>query len=110
MNVFPDFGSLSGIGDLRIVIGAMLTIILIVAVLMIIISAITWAIATSTGNPGVAAKARAGVIPNFTGISAPYEAPLAAELTLETAAMSIDDCVDRVVARILPLITLPDPA
>ena len=61
MNVFPDFGSLSGIGDLRIVIGAMLTIILIVAVLMIIISAITWAIATSTGNPGVAAKARAGV-------------------------------------------------
>ena len=44
MNVFPDFGSLSGIGDLRIVIGA-----------------ITWAIATSTGNPGVAAKARAGV-------------------------------------------------
>lgn len=61
MNVFPDFGSLSGIGDLRVVIGAMLTIILIVAVLMIIISAITWAIATSTGNPGVAAKARAGV-------------------------------------------------
>lgn len=55
MNVFPDFGSLSGIGDLRVVIGAMLTIILIVAVLMIIISAITWAIATSTGNPGVAA-------------------------------------------------------
>ncbi|MBS1674598.1 MAG: hypothetical protein JSS74_11620, partial [Actinobacteria bacterium] len=49
MNVFPDFGSLSGIGDLRVVIGAMLTIILIVAVLMIIISAITWAIATSTG-------------------------------------------------------------
>ncbi|MEZ4380728.1 MAG: adenylyl-sulfate kinase [Nannocystaceae bacterium] len=59
---------------------------------------------------GLYAKARAGVIPNFTGISAPYEAPLAAELTLETAAMSIDDCVDRVVARILPLITLPDPA
>lgn len=61
MNVFPDFGSLSGIGGLTVVIGAMLTIILIVAVLMIIISAITWAIATSTGNPGVAAKARAGV-------------------------------------------------
>ncbi|KDA07134.1 membrane protein [Microbacterium sp. CH12i] len=61
MNVFPDFGSMSGIGDLKVVIGAMLTIILIFAVLMIIISAIIWAIATSTGDPGAAAKARAGV-------------------------------------------------
>ncbi|MES2093482.1 MAG: DUF6112 family protein [Actinomycetota bacterium] len=61
MNVFPDFGSISGIGDLKVVIGAMLTIILIFAVLMIIISAIIWANATSTGNPGAAAKARAGV-------------------------------------------------
>lgn len=61
MNVFPDFGSMSGIGDLKVVIGAMLTIILVVAILMIIVSAITWAISTSTGNPAVAAKARAGV-------------------------------------------------
>ena len=61
MNVFPDFGSMSGIGDLKVVIGAMLTIILVVAVLMIIISAIIWAISTSSGNPAVAAKARAGV-------------------------------------------------
>lgn len=61
MNVFPDFGSLSGIGDLATVIGAMLTVILVTAVLMIIISAITWALASSTGNPAVAATARAGV-------------------------------------------------
>lgn len=61
MNVFPDFGGLGGIGDLKVVIGAMLTIILIVAVLMIIVSAIIWAISTSSGNPAVAAKARAGV-------------------------------------------------
>ena len=52
---------MSGIGDLKVVIGAMLTIILVVAVLMIIISAIIWAISTSSGNPAVAAKARAGV-------------------------------------------------
>ena len=57
----PGFDSMSGIGDLKVVIGAMLTIILICAVLMIIISAIIWAIATSTGNPGAATKARAGV-------------------------------------------------
>lgn len=61
MNVFPDFDSLGGIGDLRVVIGALLTIILIVAVLMIIICAIIWAIATSTGNPGMSAKGRDGV-------------------------------------------------
>ena len=61
MNVFPDFGSMSGIGDLKVVIGAMLTIILVVAVLMIIVSAIIWAISSSSGNPAVAAKARAGV-------------------------------------------------
>ena len=61
MNVFPDFGSMSGIGDLKVVIGAMLTIILIVAILMIIISAIIWAVSTSGGNPAVASKARAGV-------------------------------------------------
>ena len=61
MNVFPDFDSMSSIGDLKVVIGAMLTIILIVAVLMIIVSAIIWAISTSSGNPAVAAKARAGV-------------------------------------------------
>ncbi|WP_223628926.1 DUF6112 family protein [Microbacterium sp. EST19A] len=61
MNVFPDFGGLGGIDDLNVAIGAALTIILIVAVLMIMICGIVWAIATSTGNPALAAKARAGV-------------------------------------------------
>ena len=54
MDVFPDFDSLGGIGDLKVVIGAMLTIILIVAVLMTIVSSIIWAIASSTGNPAPA--------------------------------------------------------
>lgn len=61
MNVFPDFGSMGGIGDLKVVIGAMLTIILVVAVLMIIVNAIIWAIAASFGNPGMSTKGRAGV-------------------------------------------------
>jgi bifunctional enzyme CysN/CysC len=42
---------------------------------------------------GLYKKARAGQIPEFTGISAPYEAPEAAELVLETAALSIDATV-----------------
>lgn len=61
MNVFPDFDGLGGIGDLKVVIGAMLTIILVVAVLMIIVSAILWAVASSSGNPGLASKGRTGV-------------------------------------------------
>ena len=62
MNVFPNFDDLSGIGDLKTVIGAVLTIVLVIAVLMIIVSAIIWAIATGTGNTSVATKARAGVL------------------------------------------------
>lgn len=62
MDVFPDFGGLGGIGDLKIVIGAMLTIILVVAVLMVMVSSILWAIASSTGNPGLASKGRIGVL------------------------------------------------
>lgn len=62
MDVFPDFDGLGGIGDLKTAIGAMLTIVLIVAVLMLIVSAIIWAIAASTGNYGVAGKARAGTL------------------------------------------------
>lgn len=62
MNVFPDFDGLSGIGDLKQVIGALLTFVLITAVLMLIVSAIIWAIAASNGNHGAATKARTGVL------------------------------------------------
>ena len=62
MDVFPNFDGLSGIGDLKTVIGAALTIVLVIAVLMIIVSASIWAIASSTGNTNVATKARAGVL------------------------------------------------
>ena len=41
---------------------------------------------------GLYEKARAGIIPNFTGISAPYEAPANAELVLSTEGRSIDEC------------------
>lgn len=37
---------------------------------------------------GLYAKARAGVIKDFTGISDPYEQPADAELTIDTTAMS----------------------
>jgi len=42
---------------------------------------------------GLYKKARAGEIPNFTGISAPYEAPEKPELLMDTVAQSVDESV-----------------
>ena len=39
---------------------------------------------------------RAGEIPEFTGISAPYEEPENAELIVDTGENSLDDCVIQV--------------
>lgn len=45
---------------------------------------------------GLYAKARANEIKNFTGISAPYEAPPAAEIELHTDRLSVADSVTKV--------------
>lgn len=47
---------------------------------------------------GLYKKARAGEIGDFTGISAPYEAPEHPELRIDTSAMALEDCVAAVVA------------
>lgn len=62
MNIFPDFSALGDNTTLHTVIGALLTITLITAVLTMIISAITWAIATAHGNHTTATKARTGLL------------------------------------------------
>jgi adenylylsulfate kinase len=46
---------------------------------------------------GLYAKARAGDIPEFTGISAPYEAPEQPELVLDTNLQSVEESVGRLV-------------
>jgi bifunctional enzyme CysN/CysC len=45
---------------------------------------------------GLYAKARAGKLPNFTGISAPYEPPEAAELRLDTTRLGAERCAETV--------------
>ncbi len=45
---------------------------------------------------GLYQKARSGEIPEFTGISAPYEAPEKPELVLKTAEASLEECVSSV--------------
>jgi adenylylsulfate kinase len=47
---------------------------------------------------GLYQKARAGEIPEFTGISAPYEEPANPEIMVDTAASTLDECVDRVLS------------
>ncbi|HID46474.1 MAG TPA: adenylyl-sulfate kinase, partial [Chromatiaceae bacterium] len=45
---------------------------------------------------GLYAKARAGLIPNYTGISSPYEAPEQPEIRVHTDTESLDESIDRV--------------
>jgi adenylylsulfate kinase len=49
---------------------------------------------------GLYAKARAGEIPEFSGVSAPYEAPPSPELRIDTAETELDDCVAEVLATL----------
>ena len=44
---------------------------------------------------GLYAKARRGEIKNFTGISAPFEAPAHPALTLDTSALSLEESVNK---------------
>lgn len=49
---------------------------------------------------GLYKKARAGEIPNFTGISSPYEAPQNPEITIDTEQMTVNEAVEFVLSKI----------
>ena len=49
---------------------------------------------------GLYKKARAGEIKDFTGISAPYEEPLAPEVILDTNGQSVDQSVATLIAHL----------
>jgi sulfate adenylyltransferase len=49
---------------------------------------------------GLYAKARRGEIPDFTGISSPYEEPADADLRIDTTGRSIEDCRDEVLGAL----------
>jgi len=46
---------------------------------------------------GLYKKARAGIIKNYTGISSPYEEPLAPELVVDTEHLTIEESVNQVI-------------
>ena len=70
MDVFPDFGATASAADLPQVIGALLMFVLVIAVLMLVVCAITWAPAGPTpGAPAApqgtnkpATRARPGLL------------------------------------------------
>ena len=49
---------------------------------------------------GLYARARRGEIRNFTGIDDPYEAPERPELTLDTRALTVEQCVAAVLGAL----------
>jgi bifunctional enzyme CysN/CysC len=49
---------------------------------------------------GLYAKARAGELSDFTGISSPYEPPKSPEVTLPTEQLTVDECVEGIVAKL----------
>ena len=46
---------------------------------------------------GLYKKARSGEIPNFTGISSPYEAPVNPEITIDTTNTTPEECADMII-------------
>ena len=59
------------------------------------------AVAESRDTKGLYARARAGVLRNFTGIDSPYEPPLAADVRIDAAATDPEEAAERIVAALL---------
>ena len=57
---------------------------------------------------GLYAKARAGEINDFTGISSPYEEPETPELQIDTGLMDLDACVEVVLCKLVAAKVIPD--
>ncbi|MGD8912017.1 MAG: adenylyl-sulfate kinase [Candidatus Thiodiazotropha sp.] len=56
---------------------------------------------------GLYKRARAGEIPNFTGISSPYEEPENPEIIIDTENREINECVDFLLESLVSLNVIP---
>jgi sulfate adenylyltransferase len=54
------------------------------------------AVCEERDRKGLYAKARAGMVPSFTGVTDPYEEPTDADLTLDTSKLSVEEAVEEV--------------
>lgn len=58
----PNTNGLPGIDQLRIVVGAVMTIGLILAVLALIVAAVVWGFGANSSNPHLASQGKTGVL------------------------------------------------
>ena len=49
---------------------------------------------------GAYARAEAGELPDYPGVSAPYDVPVSPDLSLDTSTLSVEECVERIVGLI----------
>ena len=62
IDITPNSTGLPGIEALRTIVGAIMTVGLILAVLALIISAIVWAMGSNSSNPHLAGRGKIGVL------------------------------------------------
>jgi len=58
---------------------------------------------------GLYAKALAGEIERFTGISDPYEEPISPDITVDSSMESVEESASRVLSRIFDIDDLREP-
>jgi hypothetical protein len=62
INIGPNSNGLPGIGQLKSIVGASMTVGLILAVLALIVAAIIWALGSNSSNPHLASRGKLGVL------------------------------------------------
>ena len=62
IDINPNSNGLPGIGQLRSIVGASMTVGLILAVLALIVSAAVWALGANSSNPSLAGRGKFGVL------------------------------------------------
>lgn len=62
IEIDPNSSGLPGIGQLRNIVGASMTVGLILAVLALIVSAVVWALGANSSNPHLAGRGKVGVL------------------------------------------------
>lgn len=62
IDITPNSSGLPGIDQLRTIVGAVMTVGLILAVLALIISAVVWGFGANSSNPHLASRGKTGVL------------------------------------------------
>jgi len=62
IHIDPNSSGLPGIEQLRIIVGAVMTVGLVLSVLALIISAVVWGFGANSSNPHLASRGKTGVL------------------------------------------------